>query len=128
MSSLSGGEQPLVLALFPFQRVLVSRKPCLHRRAQRGLAPKARREGDVADLDAEAAPQLGERAQLIQLAQAVEPIPGRAPARNDQPRPLEERSIRADQPVRPAASLTVIVSTRGTLTQVCQASVVPSRP
>src|SRR6266496_1440526 len=67
VSSLSGGEQPLVLALFPFQRVVVAGEPRLDRRSQVGLATQPGSERDIVQLDPETAPELRERAQLVQL-------------------------------------------------------------
>src|SRR5207245_2497118 len=70
-------------------RVLDVGEPAVDRGAKLGLAAQPRREGDVADPDAEPAPQLGERAELVQLAQAVETVAGRRPRRDDEPRLLE---------------------------------------
>ena len=44
--------------------------------AERRLAAQPGSEGDVGELDAEPAAKLRERAKLVQLAQAVEPVPG----------------------------------------------------
>src|SRR5439155_20072564 len=63
-----------------------------------GLAPKARGEGQVAQLDAKAAAKLLERPQLVQLEEAVFPVAGRRPARNHEARALEI----AQHPWRPA--------------------------
>src|SRR5215472_7445386 len=92
------GEKPFVLALFPLEagsddgqaavarpedriacgdpggRIFDVGEPAVDRGAELGLPPESRGEGDVADPEAEAAPQLGERAELVQLAQAVEPV------------------------------------------------------
>ena len=65
----SGGEQPLVLALLPFDPVGLARalgghgragEPALDRGPQLGLAPEPDDERDVVELDVEAAPQVGE--------------------------------------------------------------------
>ena len=52
-------------------------EPAVDRRAELGLAPQPDGESDVADAEAEAAPELGERAKLVQLAQAVLAVAGR---------------------------------------------------
>src|SRR4029077_3716060 len=67
---LRGPQQPLVLALLPLHptdMVFDIREPAVDRGAQLRLAPQPRREGDVADPEAEAAPQLGEHAELVPL-------------------------------------------------------------
>ncbi len=71
------------------ERVLDVGEPAVDRGAELGLPAQPRREGDVTDPEAEAAPQLGERAELVQLAQAVEPVAGRRARRDDEPGLLE---------------------------------------
>src|SRR2546429_535409 len=86
----SGGQEPLVFALLPVERRDIGPgKPGVDGRAQVGLAPQARGEGQVAQLDAKAAAKLLERPQLVQLEQAVFPVAGRRPARNHEARALE---------------------------------------
>ena len=70
-------------------------------RAQLGLAAQPRGEGDVVELDAEAAPELAQRAQLVQLAQAVDAVAGGRARRDDEPGLLEV----AEHPRRPAGVL-----------------------
>ena len=94
-----------------------------------GLAPEARGEGDVGDLDAKAPPELRERAQLVQLAQSVEPVPGAAPARDDEPSPLEV----AQHPRRPAGPAGRLADgdrlhAANLNTSVSRLRIVPSRP
>src|SRR5437867_4331896 len=63
-----GGQQPLVLALFPIKRSqLAPGEPAVDRGSQLRLVAKPSRERQLAQLDAKAAPQLFERAQLVQL-------------------------------------------------------------
>ena len=113
---MSGGQQPLVLSLLPIERgQLAAGEPAVDRRPDLGLVAKARREGELPQLDAEAAPQLLERAELVQLEQPVRPVP-------------RARSARDDQPVWAAASPTVACFTAGTLTHLCQGSLVPVLP
>src|SRR5207244_11562218 len=64
-------------------------EPAVDGRAELGLPAQSRGEGDVADPEAEAAPQLGERAELVQLAQAVEPVAGGRARRDYEPGLLE---------------------------------------
>src|SRR5436190_4086447 len=89
---LCGRQQPLVLTLLPLhpgELVLDVGEPALDRGAELGLPAQPRGEGDVTDPEAEAAPQLGERAELVQLAQAVEPVAGGRARRHDEPGLLE---------------------------------------
>src|SRR5262245_50552710 len=90
---VAGLEEPLVLALLPFDPrrrqgfVLCdvrAGEPGLHGRAERGLLPKPERERELAELDAEVPPQLCERIQLVELADAVAAVPGRGAARDDE--------------------------------------------
>src|SRR5436309_8996646 len=75
--SSSGGEQRLVLALLPFECCEVDAgEPALDGGAKRRLAPEPGREGHVRELEPEALPQVAERAELVQLAEAVEPVAG----------------------------------------------------
>src|SRR5256885_8944420 len=89
-SSSSGGEQPLVLALLPFERCEVDAgEPALDGGAERRLAPEPRRESHVRELELEPLPQVAERAELIQLPKAVEPVAGRGALRHDERRGFE---------------------------------------
>src|SRR3954453_4760901 len=62
----SGREEPLVLALLPFDppaRVLALREPVVDGARKLGVAPEPAREGEVADVEPEPDAQLAERAQ-----------------------------------------------------------------
>src|SRR5205823_6572377 len=59
-------------------------EPAVDRRAERRLAAQPRGECHVGELDAEAAEQLAERAELVQLAKPVESVPGRRSLRIDE--------------------------------------------
>src|SRR6476646_5072343 len=85
------GEKSFVLALLPFHpgRVFDVGEPTVDRGAELGLPSQTRGEGEIADPEAEAAPQLCERAELVQLAQAVEPVAGGRARREDEPGLLE---------------------------------------
>src|SRR5689334_17858161 len=81
---VSGGQQPLVLPLLPLdpgrrrrrgRREIRSGEPGLDSRAQRGVAPKPKRERELAELDAEPLAEFSERPELVQLAHAVEAVP-----------------------------------------------------
>src|SRR5439155_15171298 len=86
----SGGQEPLMLALLPVERRDVGPgEPGIDGRVQLGLAAQPRGEGQLSQFDAEAAPKLFEAAQLIQLEQAVLPVAGRRPPRDDEPRALQ---------------------------------------
>ncbi len=52
-------------------------EPRLDRGPDGGLAAKPQRERDLVELDAEAAPQIGESSQLIQFADSVQAVPAR---------------------------------------------------
>ena len=78
-SSASCSQKPFMLA----------REPCVDSGSQGRLPAKAQREGELADLDAEHLPELGEAAQLVQLADPVQPVAALRPARHDEARPLE---------------------------------------
>src|SRR6266536_4711337 len=76
------GEQPLVLALLPVQRrELGPGEPALDGASQLRLAAEPRRERDVRQLDIEPAPQLAERAQLIELEQPIAAVAAGGSAR-----------------------------------------------
>ena len=64
-------------------------EPCLDDAAELGLASKPERERKLAQLDAELASELGERPQLVQLADAVPAVAGCGAARDDETRSLE---------------------------------------
>ena len=67
-----------MLALFPLDpgEVVGAGEPAVDGLAELGLAPEPRREDEVGDLEVEPLPQLGERPELVQLAEAVEPVAG----------------------------------------------------
>src|SRR5438876_8054946 len=89
-SSSSGGEQPLVLALLPFERCEVDAgEPALDGGAERRLAPEPRSEGHVRELELESLPQVAQRAELVQLPKAVEPVAGSGALRHDERRGFE---------------------------------------
>jgi hypothetical protein len=65
-----------MLSLLPVERVHPAAvKPRVERGPELGLAPEAVGERDFADVDVEAAPELPQRAELVELAQAVLPVP-----------------------------------------------------
>src|SRR3954453_22431763 len=64
-SFLSGGQEPLMLSLFPFQGVGVAGEPRVDGRFEIRLPPQPRREREIGDLDVEAPPELRERAELV---------------------------------------------------------------
>src|SRR4051812_9832737 len=103
---LCGRQQPLVLALLPLhpaagcELVLDIGEPAVDRGAELGLPAQPRGKGDVADPEAEAAPQVGERAELVLLAQAVEPVARGRARGDDEPGLLEI----AEHPGRPAGT------------------------
>ena len=98
-------------------------KPCLDDAAELGLASKPERERKLAQLDAELAPELGKRPQLVQLADAVPAGAGGGAARDDETRGVEVAQ-HAGRPAGPPARLT----DRGrrlhapTLPQMCEGS------
>src|SRR4051812_3514437 len=78
-SSGSGSEQALLLALLPFDprgAGIAGGEPGVDGAPQLGLAPQPSRESEIRELDAEAAPQLAQGAEAVQLPQAVLAIPG----------------------------------------------------
>src|SRR5438067_12853802 len=86
----SSGEQPLVLALLPFERLeLDAREPAVDSAAECRVAPQPRREGQVRELDAEAPQQGPERAELVRLAEPVEPVAAPGPAWHGQAGPVD---------------------------------------
>src|ERR1041385_1102681 len=119
---LRGPQKPLMLALLPFDpgRVLDVGEPTVDRRAQLGLSPQPRGKGDVADTEIEAAPQLGERAELVQLAQPVEPVAGGCPRRDDEPGLLEIADHAGGPAGVPGRVSNVERIHRQTLTHLCQ--------
>src|SRR5207237_9245490 len=119
----AGGERPLLLPLLPFEgRELCPGEPRLDRGAQVRLTPEPGREGDVGELDPEAPPQIAERTQLVQLEEAVEPVAGRRPIRNDE-RGRFEVAQHARRPACPFSRLPDRQRLHGaTLSEVCQGS------
>src|SRR5205085_3211201 len=89
-SSWSGGEERLVLALLPFECCEVGAgEPALDRGAKRRLALEPGCEGHIRELEPETLPQVAERAELVQLAEAVESVTGRRALRDDERRGFE---------------------------------------
>jgi len=92
------------------------------------LAAKPGCERDLGDAEPEAPPQVGERAQLVQLPQPVVPVAGAAARGNDDAGTLQV----AEHPRRPAGLLgrggDVQLVHGPTLTHMCQGSLVPARP
>ena len=79
-----------MLALFPIEcRDIGPGEPGIDRSSELGLAPQPCRERELPELDAEAAPQLLQRAKLVDLEQPVSAVAGRRAARNDQTCALE---------------------------------------
>src|SRR5437764_9872074 len=82
--------------------------------------PEAGRKGDVRELHFEVTPELAERAQLVQLEQAVGPVARGSAAGDDEAGTLQI----AEHPRRPARAGGRFpnrrVSHRATLTQACQ--------
>ena len=97
-------------------------EPAVDRGAELGLAAQPGGERDVVDAEAEAAPQLGERAELVELAQAVLAVAGRGARGDDKAGVLEV----AEHPGRPAraraASPTVARPPRNLTTSVSRSS------
>src|SRR5581483_12095325 len=91
------GQQPLVLALFPFERALAPGEPGVHRVPEPRLVPEPRGEREVGKLDAEARAELLQRAELVHLAETVDAIAARPPPGDDEARLLEV----AEHPGRP---------------------------
>src|ERR671910_3039011 len=101
----SGGEQALVLALLPFDPgcvVLRAGEPAVDRAAQLRLTAEPRGERDLVELDAEPTAQLAQRAELVQLAEAVEAIARGRTTRAHEPVLLEvaEHARRPPGPLR----------------------------
>src|SRR5436190_21206983 len=96
-------EKTFVLALLPLdpRQVVGAGEPAVDGLAERRLAPEPRREDQVGDLAVEPRPQIGQRAELVQLAQAVRAVAGGRPARHDEAEALEV----AQHPRRPARPL-----------------------
>src|SRR2546430_7712107 len=83
----SGGEQPLVFALLPFERLeLAGGQPRLDGGAERRLAAQSGCKGHIRELEGETAAELRERPELVQLADAVE-AGARAPSARRHPAP-----------------------------------------
>src|SRR5437763_9403757 len=76
-------EQPFVLALLPFDpraAVVAAREPGIDRAPQLRLAPEPTGERKLGQLEPEAPPELAQRAEPVQLGEAVLAVPrGRAP-------------------------------------------------
>src|SRR3954454_5950750 len=83
----SGGEQALVLALLPLDplaSVVARCEPGVDGAAEFRLAPQTTCEGELGELDAEAAAQLLQRPQPVQLRQAVGAVAGVGAAGGDE--------------------------------------------
>ena len=90
-----------MLSLLPVERVdAAAVEPRVERAAQLRLAAEPGGERDLADLDLRSGAGAAQRAELVQLPQAVQPVAGAAFARDDEPGRSRYRSIRGDQPVR----------------------------
>src|ERR1044072_1307372 len=88
----SGGQEPLVLALLPLDPgacVLAGREPAVDRGPELRVAPQAPREGQLCELDAEARAQVAQRAQPVQLREAVRAVPARGAPGDDEALLLE---------------------------------------
>src|SRR5918998_327099 len=95
----SGGQQPLVLALLPVERLDADAvEPRVHCSAKRGLAPEPSGERELAEIDGEAPAQHLQRLQLVQLAKSVRAVAAARAGRDDQARAFEV----AEHPRRPA--------------------------
>src|SRR3954454_24992465 len=100
-----GDEQSLVLSLFPVEgREFGACEPGVDGSAEVRLAPQSRSECHVGELDLELLPEPPERAELVQLEQAVGAVSGGSPARDDETGALQvtEHSRR---PARPGSRL-----------------------
>src|SRR5262245_2153780 len=88
---VSGGQQPLVLALLPLdpREVVGAGEPAVDGPAELRLAPEPRREDEVGDLEAEPRAEVGERPELVQLAEPVLPVSLRGPGRDDEAEALQ---------------------------------------
>ena len=75
-----------MLALLPLERVEVTPgEPCVHGGPQFRVTSQPGRERDVRELEGEPCEQSPQRAQLIQLEQAVEPVARVAPGGTTRP-------------------------------------------
>ena len=63
-----------LLPLDPGARVVAGREPRVDRLAEPRIAPQPACEGELGELDPELGPELPERAEPVQLGQAVEPV------------------------------------------------------
>src|SRR5204863_7767957 len=119
----SGGEEPLVLALLPVERIdAAAVEPRVERGAEIWLPSQARSEDDVSDLERKPSPQLPQRPELVQLAQVVRAVAGPRPGGDDEPGRLQI----AEHPRRPARAFCCLAHAhRKTLTHVCQGSMRP---
>src|SRR5205807_9751641 len=79
-------------------------EPTVDRPSQLRLAAQPSRERDLGEVDPEAAPELGERAELVQLPQAVAAVAGVRTIRNDEADPLEVAE-HAGRPARAGSGL-----------------------
>src|SRR5262249_32575239 len=97
-SRCSGGQQPLVLALFPFdplggcvasRRRFGTREPRVHRRPQLPFPTKAHRERELVEPHRKALSKRLEGPELVQLTQPVEPVATARARGDDETRALE---------------------------------------
>src|SRR5262245_48085474 len=125
LSIQSCNKKPFMLALLPVERVHAAAvEPRVQRGPQLGLASKTVRERDLADVDVEAAPELPQRPELVELTQAVLAVAGTGSPRHDEPRGLQV----PEHPRRPAGRVRCFADAHGeTLPQVCQGSTRPYR-
>src|SRR5687768_13110807 len=82
----SCGQKPFMLPLLPVERVdAAAVEPGLERSPQLWLTPKTIGERDLADVDPEAAAQVPQRPQLVEVTQAVLAIAGAGSPGHDEP-------------------------------------------
>ena len=75
-----------MLSLLPVERFdAAAVEPRVDRGSEAGLTAKSGCKRQIADLDGEALPQVAQRPELVQLADAVRAVAGLRPRRNDEP-------------------------------------------
>src|SRR3954468_20809873 len=97
----SRGEEPLVLALLPFDpgaRVVGGGEPAVDRALRLRLAPRPAGERDICEVDCERRAQVAQRPQAVQLREPVRAVAAARALRDDQAVLLEV----AQHPGRPA--------------------------
>src|SRR5882724_4242914 len=89
-SSRLGGQEPLVLALFPVEGgQLGTCQPGLHCAPQLRLALEPSCESDIGELHVVVPAKLPQGAELVELEEPVQAIAGPAPAWDNEPRAFE---------------------------------------